>query len=100
MKSRLFPSRSSGARRTDRFGGSAGNSASNNRPTSGDGYKEGMLGDRASPAGGGQRIADKLNERPAAVEHGLRGAGGCAWDSSMDNAYRDEPAPARAGKMR
>lgn len=98
MKSRMFGSRSDRTRR-DKFGGSAGNSASNNKPSGRDGYKEGRLGYRASPMGGGQRIADKLSERPAAVEHSLRGAGGIAWDRSMDAAFDNEPAPAHWRKM-
>jgi hypothetical protein len=91
----LFPHRATRSR-GNVAGGSAGNSSSNNRPTSGDGYKEGMLGWRSSRQSGGQSMGQKMDGRPRPNDTSLRGEGGLACDSSAAKYLYDTGKPASA----
>lgn len=105
MTSGLFKRSGRGAgTRKNLFGGSAGNSASNNKPTSGDGYKEGMLGWREGRQAGGQSISQKVAEKPIPTDTRLDGHGGLAFDRSaaaaMNDSGRPSDAYAETGKSR
>jgi len=92
MKSKsrgLFPGPSSRPRFANKGGGSAGNSSGSgdNAPNT-DGYKTGMLGDKASRMAGGQSGDDRLTDRPTASSNAIQGDGGFAYDASYARYYR------------
>lgn len=89
----LFPHRKARTP-TNMFGGSAGESRSNNRPTSGDGYKDGSLGWRSSRQGGGQSMMQKMAGRPMPNDTAIKGSGGLAYDRSAAVAFEDKGRPA------
>lgn len=85
MKSKgVFPRGGPVARRRSNVGGgSAGNSTTAYTAPNDDGYKDGMLGWRASRKGGGTSGDDMIADRPKGNNRSMSGAGGLAWDSSM-----------------
>lgn len=84
----LFPGPRSVPKRS--FGGAAGNSSSNNKPTGTDGYKTGMLGGRESRQAGGQTMAQKRAGQALQTES-MPGRGGLAYDSSCSGIYKGDP---------
>jgi hypothetical protein len=77
----IFPHKA-GYKRGARNSAAGNSSAAYSAPDT-DGYKDGMLGYRASRKGGGQSGADMLDDRPKNTDKGMSGSGGYAWDSSM-----------------
>jgi len=94
MKSKsggLFPHRA-GRSRTNAYGGSAGNSSSNNKPGPGTtDYDRGFTGERSSRQAGGESLNQKMQGRPLYSDKAQPGDGGFAWDSSM-SPYLKPPA--------
>jgi len=97
MKSNRMFGRSSAAR-TNKFGGTAGNSSSNNKPGPGTtNYDKGFTGERASRQGGGESLNQKLSGRPLYSDKSGPGDGGWAWDKSM-SPYMTVPPRGSSGR--
>jgi len=91
----LFPHRA-GRGRSNLYGGSAGNSSSNNKPGPGTtDYDRGFTGERSSRQGGGESLNQKMQGRPLYSDTSGPGDGGCAWDRSMSPYLK---APQRGPK--
>lgn len=84
MAKALFPGAKSRPPRVHKYGPSTGNSSGGAPPHYGtDNWEAGMLGERASRMGGGQKMSDKKGPRQGVTNSTGTGTGGFAYDGSM-----------------
>ena len=90
MKSKLFPGPSRRPKRT--FASAAGNSEYKHVLPDEDGFKEGMVGWKASRPAGGEKGAGRTAPVPF-HDKGQSGEGGLAYDASLAGVMSDKGKP-------